>query len=152
MAKRSRDPVAERLDMDPEIVDQLLRWFARQPREVQLECTTQFDLAALVRGAETVKKRVEAGQAKKKDRDLDGLSEAERLRIERIRAAKRGKPRPKGQKIYKRRALIERLLKQGCSWPEIAEYMRRHAHLDVTASYLRRTWQRIQASPEEGKE
>jgi len=131
------DPVAELTRFSPQYIDQLLRWLSRQPRSVQLEAMSAADMAELVRGAHAIKNKAETGQAKRYERDLGSLSQTEQLRIEQIKH-RRPKPSPVRQRIYKRRALIQRLRAQGLGWPSVAEYLRRHSKLDVSGSYLRR--------------
>lgn len=131
------DPVAELTRFSPQYIDQLLRWLSRQPRSVQLQAVSAADMAELVRQAHAIKEQAETGQAKRYGRDLASLSETEQLRIEQIKQ-RRPKPSPIRQRIYKRRALIQRLRAQGLGWPSVAEYLRRHTKLDVSGSYLRR--------------
>ena len=131
------DPVAKLTRFSPEYIDKLIRWLSRQSRSVQLEAVSAADLAQLVRQARAIKEQTETGQAKRYERDLASLSQTEQLRIEQIKQ-RRPKPSPIRQRIYKRRALIQRLRAQGLGWPSIAEYLRRHTKLDVSGSYLRR--------------
>lgn len=131
------DPVSELTRFSSEYIDQLLRWLSRQPRSIQLQAMSEQDMAQLVRQAHALKEHAETGQAKRYQRDLDSLSETEQLRVQQIKQ-RRPKPSPVRRRIFKRRALIQRLRAQGLGWPSVAEYLRRHTKLDVSGSYLRR--------------
>lgn len=131
--------VRERTGLTDEQIDNTLRWYARQPRKVQLECADERQLAELVVKARELKLLSEEGRTKRYSRDLDSLSNAEKIHIMQLEA-ERKKPSPKARAIEKHRALIRRLLRQGVSWRTIAAYLDKHANIKISASYLRRLW------------
>jgi hypothetical protein len=126
-----------------EVIDQVLRWWAKQPRKIQLRCISIENMAELVREAAQTQAKLKEGQAKRYDRDLKSLEETEKVRLEQIQRQTK-KSSPKARSIYNHRDLIVRLRNQGASWSDIATYLSKHTKLKLSASYLRRTWNGFQ--------
>lgn len=125
--------------LSDELIDKALRWWARQPRKVQLRCIDTDQLANLVVKAAKTRDLMQEGQAKRYDRDLESLKETEKIRLEEIQNRNR-KSSPKANAIYIRRDLIRRLRNQGAAWRDIATYLGKYSKVQITASYLRRIW------------
>lgn len=140
MAGDTGDPLARKTGLQAQVIDRLLRWYARQPREVQLRAANEDELVDLVKRVREVRSLVEHGKKKSTDDDLDQLGELETIRMQQLRQKRRKKHKlgQKAQRIEKRRALIERLRGQGYGWYTIAQYLTEYAQLNVTPSYLRR--------------
>jgi hypothetical protein len=129
--------------LNDEQIDKALRWWARQPRKVQLRCIEKDQLANLVIQAVRARDLMQQGQAKRYDRDLEGLEETEKIRLEEIQSRNR-KSSPKANAIYIRRDLIRRLRNQGAAWRDIATYLGKYSKVQITASYLRRIWNELE--------
>ena len=123
--------------LNQKTIDELLRWFARQNRDIQLQILNEDNFTKLIKIINKIKSQVESGQAKKYDRNLETLSEAENLRLQQLKK-QRSKPSPKARKIYKRKELIKRLRGKEYGWYTIAQYLAKYSQLNVTPSYLRR--------------
>jgi hypothetical protein len=151
--------------MSDEQINQMLAWYARQPRMIQLEVfRTQKEVyrkmkkwigsqyqehpeaARLAVFVLSIKKTIEIlthDQRKNFDRDLEPLAKSTRLRLEKIRRDYKKKSKPKYRQLKKRFALIEQLRANGCSWSEIAKYLQRYAKLSISESYVRNSYYRL---------
>ena len=126
-------------------IDQVLRWWARQPRRVQLRALSVEDLAELVKAAARIRDLETEGQAKRYDRDLDSLAEVEDVRLDKIKK-ERKRHSPKARKVWHYRSTIKRLTEKNASWNEISEYLARYHQVKITSSYLRRCWNEFKKS------
>jgi len=118
-------------------IDELLRWFSRQNRGTQLNAVSAVDLTRLILGIKDLKKKIEQGQAKRYERELETVGEAEKLRIQQLRKRPK-KPSPKARKIRKRKAVIARLRDQGLGWRMVARYLEKYCQTKVNTMYLRK--------------
>jgi hypothetical protein len=128
--------------LDDQTIDQVLKWWARQPRKLQLRCIAKESMAELIKAAARVKAMEEEGQAKRYDRDLDSLAEAEEIRLDKIRQGQK-RASPKARKVWNYRELIKRLLGKNASWAEIAVYLETYHKFKINSSYLRRCWNEL---------
>lgn len=124
--------------LSDEQIDELLRWFGRQPRAIQLRCLSAEQLAGLVNSAARLKDTIQSGNSKNYDRDLDRLGSAEEVRLEKLRSSRRKSP--KASALWQRRALIKRLLKKQGNFTLVTDYLNTYEKIRVTPSYLRRVW------------
>lgn len=125
--------------LSDETIDEILKWWARQPRKVQLRAMSVEDIASLVKSAAQVKDLEQEGQAKRYDRDLDSLAEVEAVRLDKIKS-ERKRYSPKARKIWNYRATIKRLTEKDASWSDVSKYLEKYHQVKITPSYLRRVW------------
>ena len=125
--------------LSDETIDEVLKWWARQPRKVQLRAMSVEDIASLVKSAAQVKELEKEGQAKRYDRDLESLEEVEAVRLDKIKSEQK-RHSPKARKVWNYRATIKRLLQKDASWADISKYLEKYHQVKITPSYLRRVW------------
>lgn len=124
--------------LSDEQIDEVLRWFSRQPRKIQLRCISEDQLADLVKSATRLKDTIQSRHSKNYDRDLDRLKTSEEVRLEKLRSNRRRSP--KASALWQRRALIKRMLKKHQNFSLTADYLNSYEKIRVTPSYLRRLW------------
>ena len=137
--------VRELTGLTDDTIDQVLVWWARQPRRVQLRAMSIEDIASLVKSAAKIKELEQEGQAKKYDRDLESLEEVEAVRLDKIKSEQK-RHSPKARKVWNYRATIKRLLQKDASWADISRYLGKYHQVKITPSYLRRVWHGFEKS------
>jgi len=124
--------------LSDEQIDEVLRWFSRQPRKVQLRCINPDQLAKLIKHTAQVKEVAQVDRGRDSGRNLDRFKDTEDVRLEQLRSNRRKSP--KASALWQRRALIKRLLKKHENLSLVADYLKKYERISVTPSYLRRLW------------
>lgn len=123
-------------------VNNLLRWFARQSKEVQLEIMSQDDILKLARKIKSVKDKIQINAVKRLDRDLEPLTDSDKLRVAAIKKPRGGwhisRPSVKEERIKKFLELILKLRREKNGWLIISRYLEKYHSFKVTPAYLQR--------------
>lgn len=128
-------------------VSNLLKWFAKQNEEVQLTIMSKEDIIELANKIEKVKRQIELKAVKRLDRDLEPLSDSDRLRVATLKKKRGGwhdsRPKVKEERIKKFIELILKLRKEGSGWLIISRYLEKYHRFQVTPTYLRRVCKKL---------
>ncbi len=116
-------------------VSDLLKWWAKQHREIQLEAMSEADMVKLLRQVERIKNKFDM-RSKRLDRNIDELSETEKMKIAALKKGSRRRPKVKAEQIKKHAGLIRRLKHQGLGFHMIAKYLKEYHDVQVTPAYL----------------